>query len=86
MSVEDAADDLVAALSAQLIEQAGDEWHASWATDDPFSRVEVLLADSRAEYGDEIVGRAEADAYPEMVDAAQDLADRLSEDDEDGEW
>lgn len=83
MSVEDAAEDLVAALSAQLIEQAGDEFEATWSLDDPAARVEELLEDARLAYGDAIGDRVEADAWPAMVDAAQELADRLRDDEDD---
>ncbi len=80
--VEDAADDLVAALSDALITRAGDEFEANWSIDDPLSRVEELLEETRSAYGDAIGNRVEADAWSATVDAAQELADRLSEEDD----
>ena len=85
-SVEDAADDLVTALSERLIEHAGDELEAPWSLDDPGARVEELLEEARFAYGDVIVDRVEADAWSVMFDTAQDLADQRREEDGNGDW
>ncbi len=82
-SVYAAMDDLVASLADSLIAQAGDESEASWSIDDPAARIEDLLADSRTEFGDVIVDLVETDAYSAMLDAAEDLADRLRDEDDD---
>ena len=80
--VDAAMDELVAALADAIVTQAGDEFEASWSVDDPVARVEDLLADARFEYGDVVVDRAEAEAYSGMLDAAQQLSDRLQDDDD----
>ncbi len=85
LSVDAAMDELVASLSDALITQAGDEYEASWSLDDPSARVEELLADSRAEFGDAIVDQVETDAWSAMFDAAQELSDRLRDDTDDAD-
>lgn len=79
-------DAMVADLTGILIEQASDEWRASELADDPDSRCSELLAVELTGYDQVIADGVEAEAFHSMLDAAQDLADRLRDeaDDDDG--
>ena len=76
----------VAELTVLLVQLAADEWQSIGSLDDPYVRCSELLAVELSRSDPHIQDRVEAEACHLMVDAAHELADRLREDDESGDW
>jgi hypothetical protein len=78
--VEDATGDLVRAIAAQLIDQAGDGWSFDPEWDDPYDWAHSEIAAASAGYGPVIADRLETEAFAAMVDAAQEMVDARLDD------